>query len=50
MTNIQKRRLMIAVLATIGSILALTIYVDVGISQQDVVQADQQETIESTSK
>ncbi len=47
MTHIQKRRLLIAVLATVGSLLAITIYVDGGISQKDIVQADQQEVIQN---
>ena len=41
---------MIGILAVLGSLLAVTFYFDGGVSQKDIVQADQSEMIEDSHK
>jgi len=38
---------MIGILAALGSLLAVTVYIDGGVSQKDIVQADHIEVISS---
>ncbi len=46
MTHATKRRLMIGMLTVVGSLLAVTLYVDKKIAEKDIVNANGGETLE----